>query len=47
MGRCQGGFCSPYIVEIISKELGIDATEVTKTGGKSNILTGYTKAARR
>ena len=47
MGRCQGGFCSPYIVSIIAKELGIDETEVTKTGGKSNILTGYTKAARR
>ena len=47
MGRCQGGFCSPYIVEIIAKELGIDETEVTKTGGKSNVLVGYTKAARR
>ena len=47
MGRCQGGFCSPYIVEIIAKELGIDETEVTKMGGKSKVLIGYTKAVRR
>ena len=47
MGRCQGGFCSPYIVEIIAKELGISETEVTKMGGKSNVLVGYTKAVRR
>ena len=47
MGRCQGGFCSPYIVEIIAKELGISETEVTKTGGKSRVLVGYTKAVRR
>ena len=47
MGRCQGGFCSPYIVELIAKELGIDETEVTKTGGNSKILVGRTKAARR
>lgn len=47
MGRCQGGFCSPYIVSIIAKELGIDPLEVTKMGGSSKVLTGYTKAARR
>ena len=46
MGRCQGGFCSPYIVDIIAKELGIDQTEVTKTGGNSKVLIGRTKAAR-
>jgi len=43
MGRCQGGFCSPYIVEIIAKELGISPLEVTKFGGKSNILVSKTK----
>ena len=47
MGRCQGGFCSPYIVSIIAKELGVDETEVTKLGGKSNVLVGRTKAARK
>jgi len=43
MGRCQGGFCSPRVVEILSRELGIDMTAVTKQGGRSYILTGRTK----
>ena len=43
MGRCQGGFCSPYIVEILAEELGIDYTEVTKLGGKSHINVSRTK----
>lgn len=43
MGRCQGGFCSPYITMIIAKELGIDPLEVTKMGKGSNILVSTTK----
>ncbi len=43
MGRCQGGFCSPYIVELLSKELGIAYEDVTKSGGKSTINIGKTK----
>ena len=43
MGRCQGGFCSPYIVELLSKELGIAYEKVTKSGGNSYINTGKTK----
>lgn len=43
MGRCQGGFCSPRVVEILARELGIDMLEVTKKGGGSYILTGRTK----
>lgn len=43
MGRCQGGFCSPYIVELLAKELGIGYTEVTKSGGNSYINVGRTK----
>lgn len=35
MGRCQGGFCTPRVMEILSRELGISYTEVTKRGGKS------------
>lgn len=38
MGRCQGGFCSPRVLEILAEELGIDPTQVTKGGGKSNLL---------
>ena len=43
MGRCQGGFCSPQIVELISRELGIPYEEVTKFGGSSRINISKTK----
>lgn len=40
MGRCQGGFCSPRVMEILAEELGIPMTEVTKCGGESYLLSG-------
>jgi len=40
MGRCQGGFCMPYVMRLISEEHGIPITEVTKKGGKSKLVTG-------
>ena len=43
MGRCQGGFCSPNIVKILSRELGIPFEEVTKNGGESIINFERTK----
>ncbi|KYO65474.1 NAD(P)/FAD-dependent oxidoreductase [Thermovenabulum gondwanense] len=43
MGRCQGGFCSPRIAEILSKELNIEQTQVTKFGPGSEILKGRVK----
>ncbi len=43
MGRCQGGFCSPYIVELLARELGIPVEQVTKFGGGSYINVGRTK----
>ena len=43
MGRCQGGFCTPFITELLAKELGIDETSVTKFGGESKMLVGKTK----
>ena len=43
MGRCQGGFCLPYVVELLAEELGIPYTEVTKLGGSSKINIGRTK----
>ncbi|NMB01528.1 MAG: hypothetical protein GX971_08445, partial [Firmicutes bacterium] len=30
--RCQGGFCQPFITQILSRELGVPVTEVTKAG---------------
>ena len=40
MGRCQGGFCTPRILDILSEELDIPLLELTKFGGQSIILTG-------
>ena len=45
MGRCQGGFCAPRVMEILSRELGIPETEVTKAGPGSELLVGRTKEA--
>ena len=38
MGRCQGGFCSPRVLEIIARERGISPTEVLKDKAGSYIL---------
>lgn len=43
MGRCQSGFCSPKVIEILARELGKDIGEITKAGGKSVFLTGENK----
>jgi len=45
-GRCQGGFCTSRVIQIISEELGISPLEVTKRGGDSYILTSETKEIR-
>ena len=40
MGRCQGGFCSPRVLEILSEELHLIPPEITKCGGDSRLLVG-------
>lgn len=40
MGRCQGGFCSPYVMKLIAREHGIAMEQVTKCGSGSEPLTG-------
>jgi len=40
MGRCQGGFCSTRIMEIIARERGIPLSEVCKDGPGSFIAGG-------
>ncbi len=47
MGRCQGGFCMPYLAEILARELGIPYEAVTKSGAGSEICTGRTKEGSR
>ena len=46
MGRCQGGFCGPYVTEILSKELDIPYESVTKFGGESLINVDITKGGQ-
>ena len=43
MGRCQGGFCTPYIIDLLAREMGVDYTAVTKFGGNSYINLDRTK----
>ena len=43
MGRCQGGFCTTYITDLLARELGCKETEVNKFGAGSELLCGYTK----
>ena len=40
MGRCQGGFCSPRVAEILERKLNIPATEVLQDKAGSNIIVG-------
>ncbi|MDR0221005.1 MAG: FAD-dependent oxidoreductase [Lachnospiraceae bacterium] len=40
MGRCQAGFCSPRVAEIIASELGVEKTAVCKAGAGSELLEG-------
>ena len=40
MGRCQGGFCGPYVMQLIAKEQNIPMENVTKFGGESRMVLG-------
>ena len=43
MGRCQGGFCSPLVTQIIAEFLGVPLSEVKKSSETSVITYGKTK----
>ena len=43
LGRCQGGFCSPKVHELLVRELGLDWLEVCLEEPGSEILTNETK----
>ncbi len=42
-GRCQGGFDTPRVVEILASELGVSPEEITKKGKGSRFLFRRTK----
>ena len=43
MGRCQSGFCSPRVMEILARELGTDMSQITKCGRGSGLIVGKNK----
>ena len=38
MGRCQAGFCSPRVMDLLSQELGLDLTDIRKSGKEAQIV---------
>ena len=47
MGRCQGGFCSPLVAQIIAEHEGIPLTEVRKSSEEAVLFYGPTKGGGR
>ena len=44
MGRCQGGFCLPKVMEILAREVdGMELADVTKMGPGSELVVGEPK----
>ncbi len=46
MGRCQGGFCTPRIIQILSEMQGMPPETVTKKGLGSPLVIGKLREAR-
>lgn len=40
MGRCQGGFCGPYVMELLAREMNVPMEQITKNGGDSYMVIG-------
>lgn len=46
MGRCQGGFCTPRVMEILARELGCSMEEIRKNVPGSELLVGTMEERR-
>lgn len=46
MGRCQGSFCTPRVMEIIAEEAKIPFEQVRKAGPGTEIVQGYLKGVK-
>ena len=46
LGRCQGGFCGPRVVELLCRELGRSPGEMVKDRAGSWLLARQTKGGR-
>lgn len=47
MGRCQGGFCGPRVVEILARELNISVEDVIKDKKNSKMILGKMKEEKK
>lgn len=45
MGRCQGGFCGPKVLELLARELGCEPEEINKNEPGSYMVAGKTREA--
>ena len=43
MGRCQGGFCGPRVLEILARELGVPQKKILQDQDGTFLITGETK----
>jgi glycerol-3-phosphate dehydrogenase len=43
MGRCQGGFCGPKVLEILARELNVPTSEINKNLDGSYMVVGKNK----
>ena len=43
MGRCQGGFCGPKVLEILARELGCSTADIRKNNEQSYMVVGKVK----
>ena len=43
MGRCQGGFCGPKVIEILARELNVPTEEINKNLPGSYMVVGRNK----
>jgi glycerol-3-phosphate dehydrogenase len=43
MGRCQGGFCTPHLIHVLTRETGMKVEAITKRGGMSHIVSSSVK----
>lgn len=46
MGRCQGGFCGPKVIEILARELNVSVEDILKDYDNSYMVVGKVKEMR-
>ncbi|MBI4201103.1 MAG: NAD(P)/FAD-dependent oxidoreductase [Chloroflexi bacterium] len=47
MGRCQGGFCGPRVVDMLLQEYNVPLPEINLKGPGSSLFTGEVKGLRK